>query len=400
MIGLAEVTLENEMDVVLSGQKFLKIAELMQLNLSTRSIFASAISEVVRVMTEHTDNGILGIGIGEVDRRYKLICQVSYPATEEPIDAGNFMYAKKLVPFFETSKSNGKIVVEFSIGLPKSLNLSRAKILQISSLLEQNGPLSPYEILKISKNELFQKAELQEAELRASKIMNELKSEFISMASHELKTPITILKAYGQLALSPKVKTVEQAQSIVQKMNAQCSKLSTLALQLLDSAKIEIGKLEYDMFELDFAEYLKQKLDDLQYLIPKHDLVMNCEDTSLISIDSLRLEQVLSNLLSNAAKYSNEGTKIYLQTKNDVPTNTLTLSVRDEGIGISEEGISKIFNKFYREPDVISKHSGLGMGMYIASKIVHDHGGKIWAESGLGSGSTFHISLPFSVKLL
>jgi signal transduction histidine kinase len=400
MIRLAEVTLENEMDVVLSGQKFLKITELLHLNLSTRSIFASAISEVVRVMTEHTDNGILSIGIHEVDRRYKLTCQVSYPATEETIDPGHFVYAKKLVPFFETSSSNDKKSVEFSIGLPKSLNLSRAKILEILSMLEQNGPLSPYEILKISKNELFLKAEMQEAELRASKVMNELKSEFISMASHELKTPITILKAYGQLALSPKVKTVEQAQSIVQKMNAQCSKLSTLALQLLDSAKIEIGKLEYEMFELDFSDYLRQKIDDLQHLIPKHELVMNCEETSLISMDELRLEQVLSNLLSNAAKYSNEGTKIYLQTRNDLPAKTLTLSVRDEGIGISEEGISKIFNKFYREPDVINKHSGLGMGMYIASKIVHDHGGRIWAESALGNGSTFHICLPFAVKVL
>lgn len=306
MIRLAEVTLENEMDVVLSGQKFLKITELLHLNLSTRSIFASAISEVVRVMTEHTDNGVLCIGIEELDRRYKLVCRVSYPAAEEPIDPSNFIYAKKLVPFFETSESDGKIAVEFSIGLPKSLNLNRSKIIQISSMLEQNGPLSAYEILKISKNELFLKAEMQEAELQASKVMNELKSEFISMASHELKTPITILKAYGQLALSPKVKTVEQAQSIVQKMNAQCSKLSTLALQLLDSAKIEIGKLEYEMFDLDFITYLRQKLDDLQHLIPNHELVMNCEDTNIIAIDELRLEQVLSNLLSNAAKYSNE----------------------------------------------------------------------------------------------
>lgn len=95
-----------------------------------------------------------------------------------------------------------------------------------------------------------------------------------------------------------------------------------------------------------------------------------------------------------------KGTKIYLQTKNNLPDRTLTLSVRDEGIGISPEGIAKIFNKFYREPEVISKHSGLGMGMYIASKIVHDHGGKIWAESAPGSGSTFHISLPFALKVV
>lgn len=396
MIRLAEVTLENEMDVVLSGQKFLKITELLHLNLSTRSTFASAVSEVVRVMTEHTDNGVLQLGIEEKDRRHKLICNISYPAHESAIDPEQFMYAKKLVPFFESFTSGEKIVIEFSIGLPRSLNLNKVKILRIAEVLEQNGPVSPYEILKISKNELTLKAELQEAELRASKVMNELKSEFISMASHELKTPITILKAYGQLALSPKVKTVEQAQSIVEKMNAQCTKLSALALQLLDSAKIEIGQLEYNMAPVDFGTYLQQTIEDLKHLIPNHQLIMDCEETNIIIIDELRLEQVLSNLLSNAAKYSAPGTKVQLRTKNDFNRKSLIFSIRDEGIGISPEGLTKIFQKFHREPEVISKHSGLGMGMYIASKIVDGHGGEIWAESTAGEGSTFHVSLPFA----
>ena len=395
MIRLAEVTLENEMDVVLSGQKFLKITELLHLNLSTRSTFASAVSEVVRVMTEHTDNGVLQFGIVEQDRRQKLICKICYPAGEPPIDPELFMYAKKLVPFFDTYKTTDKIIIEFSIGLPKSLELNKVKIQKIAEALEQNGPVSPYEILKISKNELTLKAELQEAELRASKVMNELKSEFISMASHELKTPITILKAYGQLALSPKVKTVEQAQSIVEKMNAQCVKLSTLALQLLDSAKIEIGQLEYKMTPVDFVGYLQQTIEDLRHLIPHHHLLVDCADNSIILVDQLRMEQVLSNLLSNAGKYSEPGTNIHLCTKNDYEKKVLIFSIRDEGIGISPEGITKIFQKFHREPEVISKHSGLGMGMYIAAKIVDAHGGDIWVESTTGEGSTFHISLPF-----
>lgn len=395
MIRLAEVTLENEMDVVLSGQKFLKITELLHLNLSTRSTFASAVSEVVRVMTEHTDHGVLQLGIEEQDRRQKLICKICYPVGEPPIDPELFMYAKKLVPFFETYKTEHKIIIEFSIGLPKSLDLNKVKIQKIAEALEQNGPVSPYEILKISKNELTLKAELQEAELRASKVMNELKSEFISMASHELKTPITILKAYGQLALSPKVKTVEQAQTIVEKMNAQCVKLSTLALQLLDSAKIEIGQLEYKMTPVDFVTYLHQTIDDLRHLIPNHELVLECAETNTILVDQLRMEQVLSNLLSNAGKYSEPGTKIHLCTKNDHQKGVLLFSIKDQGIGISPDGITKIFQKFHREPEVLSKHSGLGMGMYIAAKIVDAHGGDIWVESATGIGSTFHISLPF-----
>ncbi len=395
MISLAEVTLENEMDVVLSGQKFLKVAELLHLNLSTRSTFASAVSEVVRVMTEHTDHGVLKLGIEEKDRRHKLLCKICYPASELPIDPEQFIYAKKLVPFFETFKYEDKISIVFSIGLPKSLQLDRAKVSAIAGALEQNGPVSPYEILKISKNELTIKAEMQEAELRASKVMNELKSEFISMASHELKTPITILKAYGQLALNPKINTVDQVRAIVEKMNSQCVKLSTLAVQLLDSAKIEIGQLEYNMMPVEFSGYLQQTVEDLKHIIPFHTLEIDCKESATILVDQLRLEQVLSNLLSNAAKYSDPGTSIQLCTRIDHSNKTLIFSIKDEGIGISAEGIAKIFQKFYREPEVMSKHSGLGMGMYIAAKIVDAHGGEIWVESTTGEGSTFHVALPF-----
>jgi signal transduction histidine kinase len=394
MIKLAEVTLENEMDVLLCGQKFIRITELLHLSLSTKSTFASAISEVVRVMTDHTDKGQLLIGISEEGTRHKLVCKVRYPSSESSIDMENFHYAKKLVPVFDFYLKDDYFEVNFSIGLPKSTNLDRSKIGLIADAIRESGPVSAYEVLKISKNELFQKAELQEEELKAVKYMNELKSEFISMASHELKTPITILKAYGQLALSGKIQSLEQVQTIVGRMNAQSSKLSSLALQLLDSAKIEIGNLEYEMSCLDFNPYLTKVLEDLKHLVPNHSLVTELCDSCMVTIDELRIEQVLSNLLSNAAKYSEPGTRIYVKTAVESSKAFLILSIADEGIGISEEGLTRIFEKFYREPAVVSKHSGLGMGMYIASKIVDSHGGKIWVDSSHGKGSTFHVSLP------
>jgi signal transduction histidine kinase len=394
MIKLAEVTLENEMDVLLCGQKFIRITELLHLSLSTKSTFASAISEVVRVMTDHTDKGQLLIGISEEGTRHKLVCKVRYPSSESSIDMENFHYAKKLVPVFDFYLKDDYFEVNFSIGLPKSTNLDRSKIGLIADAIRESGPVSAYEVLKISKNELFQKAELQEEELKAVKYMNELKSEFISMASHELKTPITILKAYGQLALSGKIQSLEQVQTIVGRMNAQSSKLSSLALQLLDSAKIEIGNLEYEMSCLDFNPYLTKILEDLKHLVPNHSLVTELCDSCMVTMDELRIEQVLSNLLSNAAKYSEPGTRIYVKTSVESSKAFLILSIADEGIGISEEGLTRIFEKFYREPAVVSKHSGLGMGMYIASKIVGSHGGKIWVDSTHGKGSTFHVSLP------
>ena len=396
MIRLLEVSLESEMDLVLSNQKFFKVAELLRLNLSLKSTFGSAISEVVRVMTEHTDEGILQVGIGEQNRRHLLVAKVFYPKSATPISNDLFHFAKKLVPLFSTSTIGETYCIEFSIGLPKSLNLTNENIKQIHSSIRNLGPISSYEELKISKNVLFEKAKLQKEELKASKFLNDLKSEFISMASHELKTPITILKAYGQLALSSKITTLSQVQTIVEKMNSQCTKLSLLALQLLDSAKIENGQLEYAMASTDFNSFLHKAIDDLKYLIPGHHIITDMSESLQISLDPLRMEQVLSNLLSNAAKYSENGTEILVKTVMSSENDCLVLSISDQGIGISESGLTKIFEKFHREPEVLGKQSGLGIGMYIASQIIHAHGGKIWVTSKQGVGSTFFITLPLA----
>ena len=396
MIRLIEVSLESEMDLVLSNQKFFKLAEFLKLNLSLKSTFGSAISEVVRVMTEHTDAGILQIGIVEQNRRHQLVCKVLYPKCTAPISGELFHYAKRLVPMFNSALIGESYCIEFSIGLPKSLNLTKENIKLIYNSIINLGPLSSYEELKISKNVLFEKTKLQNEELKASKFLNDLKSEFISMASHELKTPITILKAYGQLALSSKMTTLSQVQTIVEKMNAQCTKLSSLALQLLDSAKIENGQLEYQMIDTDFNLFLHQSIEDLKHLIPGHHIITDLCDSRQVAIDQLRMEQVLSNLLSNAAKYSECDTEILVKTVTSSDNDFMILSISDQGIGIAENGLTKIFDKFHREPEVLGKQSGLGIGMYIASQIIHAHSGRIWVTSKQGVGSTFFITLPLA----
>jgi signal transduction histidine kinase len=396
MIGLIEVSLESEMDLVLSNQKFFKVAELLKLNLSLKSTFGSAISEVVRVMTEHTDEGVLHIGIDEQNRRHQLVCKVLYPKYVTPIPSELFHYAKRLVPLFSSVMIGESYCIEFSIGLPKSLNLTKENIKLIHNSIINSAPLSSYEELKISKNVLFEETKLQKEELKASKILNDLKSEFISMASHELKTPITILKAYGQLALSNKMTTLSQVQAIVEKMNAQCTKLSSLALQLLDSAKIENGQLEYQMINTDFNLFLHKSIEDLKYLVPGHRIITDLCDSRQVALDQLRIEQVLSNLLSNAAKYSDFDTEILVKTVTTSENDFMMLSIADQGIGIAENGLTKIFEKFHREPEVLGKQSGLGIGMYIASQIIHAHGGQIWVTSKQGVGSTFFITLPLA----
>lgn len=395
MMKLVEVTLESEMDLVLSNQKFIRVADELKLSLSTRSTFASAISEVVRVLTDHTDSGVLQLGVKQNTGKQQLVAEIHYPSEEPKIDEALFQYAKRLVPVFSVVQ-NIQRTITFSIGLPKSKNLDVARLQQVAQRIANLGPLSTYEELKNTKNVLIKKTEHQKQELKASKHLNDLKSEFISMASHELKTPITILKAYGQLGISDRTKTVEQAQTIIEKMNVQCSKLSILALQLLDSAKIENGQLEYTIVSTELNTYLAQILEDLKHLVPGHTVITEFSGTCEVMIDRLRIEQVLSNLLSNAAKYSEENTCILMKTTYDTEKRSIILSITDQGIGISEHGLTRIFDKFHREPEVIGKQSGLGMGMYVASQIVRAHGGQIWVTSKQGTGSTFFISLPLN----
>jgi signal transduction histidine kinase len=104
------------------------------------------------------------------------------------------------------------------------------------------------------------------------------------------------------------------------------------------------------------------------------------------------MEQVLANLLGNAAKYSAEGGRIMIRSS--LVEKEIIVSVQDRGIGMSEEVLGSIFDKFYRDKQVLATHAGLGMGLYIASKIVVEHGGKIWVESTPGQGSVFHFSIP------
>jgi len=133
----------------------------------------------------------------------------------------------------------------------------------------------------------------------------------------------------------------------------------------------------------------------MQRILPNHRLIPQlCEDV-MITADVLRLEQVFSNLLGNAAKYSEKNTDIRVFTTLDAG-GYITITIADQGRGISAHNMQSIFDKFYRAKDVLKSHTGLGMGLYVTSKIVTDHGGKIWAESEEGKGSAFYFTLPLA----
>lgn len=392
MIQLVQVALENEMDLTMAYKKSIKAAALTELSLSTQTSFATAISEVCREIIDKTREGSLSLQIQGDTFRYDLAAVITYQESEgmESLREG-LQYAKKLVSVFNHSIVNSRGTIELKLGIPKSSRITPVKIQTIKNYFEQAEPNTPYEEIKQRNRQLFQINEKSEMALKQAEYLNEQKNEFLSVAGHELKTPLTILRAYTQMALRSDCSP--ETLSHLKKVDTQALKLQTMIMQLLDISKIETGKADYNMEQVNFNDYLNDMTDLIRQLIPSHELIISMDESRLIYIDKLRMEQVIMNIVGNAAKYSPGGKQIYLSTKFQ-PNGDLLFSVKDQGIGMSEEELHKVFEKFYRVEDITKLYNGLGMGLFICSKIISDHGGKIWVESIKEQGSTFFFTIP------
>ncbi|MEO6636713.1 MAG: PAS domain-containing sensor histidine kinase [Ginsengibacter sp.] len=225
--------------------------------------------------------------------------------------------------------------------------------------------------------------------------LNKYRDDFIAMASHELKTPLTVIKANLQL-LEETIQSNEN-EGFIKNSNKQVDKLTRLITHLLDVSAIEDVnvKLAYETF--DFKSLLKDVIDNLQPGKQGHKIVIKKPKRSmLVCADRIRLENLLNNLLLNAIKYSREIKTITVETS--IEDNWLQVCVKDNGIGIPNKDLEKIFDRFYRVPGIPSTYSGTGIGLFICSKVVRWHGGKIWAESVMGKGSTFHFRIPTKME--
>ena len=235
----------------------------------------------------------------------------------------------------------------------------------------------------------------KEAELLQAKLLEEKKDEFISIASHELKTPLTTIKAYAQLALDmSKNKYPDGVEKCLFKIDQYAGKLNFLINELLDVSRIHGGKLGLTKSEIEMNPFLAEVLNSMQQITATHKIILEKNETVNVIADSIRLEQVITNIISNAAKYSPGKENIVVNSfKKD---NAIVISFTDNGIGIPKEKIDKIFDRFYRVDEASTHFSGLGIGLFISAEIIKQHGGSIWVESKEGEGSTFYFSLPVS----
>ncbi len=235
----------------------------------------------------------------------------------------------------------------------------------------------------------------KEAELMQAKLLEEKKDEFISIASHELKTPLTIIKSYTQLALTQSSDECPgDVQNCLIKVDQFAGKLNYLINELLDVSRIHGGKLSLNKTEIEMDIFLTEVLNSMQQIIPNHKIIIEKNEPARVNVDALRLEQVIANIISNAAKYSPGKEKIIIASvKKD---NNIIVSFTDNGIGIPPENTNKIFDRFYRVDEASKHFSGLGIGLFISSEIIKQHNGNIWVESKEGKGSAFYFSLPLA----
>ncbi|UJH90755.1 PAS domain S-box protein [Antarcticibacterium sp. 1MA-6-2] len=222
------------------------------------------------------------------------------------------------------------------------------------------------------------------------KSLSDKKDEFIALASHELKTPLTTIKGYLQV-LEKKEKDQMTALFIDKALN-QVNKLNTLVEDLLNMSRIEAGKLDFTLEDFDLREMVLEIIETFSYSYSTHQILFDLGvGSAMVHGDRQRIEQAVINLVTNAIKYSPEADRIYL--KIEVHKDRVVVKVKDQGIGLSEEQQKQLFTRFYRAENT-KGISGLGIGLYLTKQIIDRHKGEISLSSTLGEGSEFSFYLP------
>jgi PAS domain S-box-containing protein len=222
------------------------------------------------------------------------------------------------------------------------------------------------------------------------------KSDFIGMVSHELKTPLTSLGAIIQVA-NTKLKNNEDAflSGAMQKADRQVKRMSAMINGFLNISRLESGKIHIDKQDLDMEALIADTIEEANLTTSTHLIHFVRSAPVPVNADRDKIGSVISNFISNAVKYSPKGK--HIEVSCNTKSNEVIVSVKDEGMGIKPDDLAKIFDRYYRVETNHTRHiAGFGIGLYLSSEIIERHGGRVWAESESGVGSTFYFSLPLS----
>ncbi len=271
--------------------------------------------------------------------------------------------------------------------------------------LQRTGKIMPYEKEYYRRDGskfwgIFGGAQLAETEVGVAFVMDiselkaleQQKDTFLGIASHELKTPATSIKAYTELLIESLTGTDDESAQIAGKLNLQVDRLAALIHDLLETTRISGGQLILNKEPLDLNAVITEQAEELQQLNPGRKIVLRLHKLHPVVADRNRIAQVLTNIISNAFKYSPQDEKVVITTEQDA--HKVTVHIRDHGRGIAADAQQKVFERFYRGEAAINAAPGLGLGLYIASEIIKAHSGTMAVDSKPGQGATFYFTLP------
>jgi signal transduction histidine kinase len=301
-----------------------------------------------------------------------------------------YLYLRKVItlPVRELSKaadrmSEGDFVPEFHIKSSDELGSLALKLQAMALNLKKYHAGLKSEVAK------------KERELKKSREFEAQKDDFMSIASHELKTPVTSLKVYLHILNEEIEKSGHTAyRRHLVKIEDQVGKITRLITGLLDVTRLQAGKMPFEMVPLDLKSIVSERVDVYRKISRHHEFKLNVRLRRKVKGDADRISQVVDNLISNAVKYSPPGSRIIVSVKNG--KTSATVGVRDFGIGIGRNHHEKIFNRFYRVTNRNQKtFPGLGIGLYLSRQIIKSHKGDLWVDSEKGKGAAFFFTIPY-----
>ncbi len=293
--------------------------------------------------------------------------------------------------FIDSRKQNEKIEnVELELALPNGNTIPIE--VNIAPFVKENE----FAGMVLTVRDITERRRIED-ELKKSE---RLKTEFMNIAAHELKSPVTPIKGYLDLIISDK-NTSKKIKDWAKVSLRNAERLLGLVNDILDVSRLDTDTMRFEMEKLNTVEILDEIVEDMKPVIENKNIKFISQiPKTLPSImgDRFRLSQVLKNLFVNAIKFTDNGSiSIITEKKND----HILIKIIDSGIGISKDEVKKVFNKFYQAyTGDDRKNEGTGLGLFICKEIIEKHGGTIWVESTLGKGSTFYIKLPYLHKMV
>ncbi|MBL4676669.1 MAG: PAS domain S-box protein [Mucilaginibacter sp.] len=269
--------------------------------------------------------------------------------------------------------------------------------------LENEFPKIGRKLLVLNARQVILKGKYQDRILLAIEDITERreieqrKEDFISIASHEMKTPLTSIKGNIQL-LERRAQRNNDAAYLegFGKTAKSIARLERLIYDLLDVSKIQSGNIEFHYTTFNFDQLVAEAVSGVQVTTQTHHLVISGAAGTEVSADYGRLEQVLINLLSNAVKYSPNGDRVKIHVSK--VSNYVKVAITDAGVGIHQRDQKRIFERFYRAEKITEKFPGVGIGLYVSSQIIKEHKGTLWVESEEGKGSVFNFTIPINLN--